>query len=422
MKEIIPYLLNSLGLRQSPHPNHIETHKPEFCSCCGNSLENGEIIGVEKRQVFDLPPPPEIEVTEYQSFTVQCPRCGNKTSGKFPENVVTSVQYGPRIKAHLAYLVHYQLIPYDRVTELCSDLFGFSISPGTIVNLTHNLADKLQMFKNRVLNCLKSEQVIHTDETGVRVEGKTNWLHVTCTPDLTYYSLQRKRGREAIDDISILPEYKGICVHDFWNPYLAYSCEHSFCCAHLIRELTRVEEETSQKWSSELIDLFLEAKSAKEKYHNFGVLIPEIIRNSLNSSYDEIVQVGLNENPPPLRSTKKRGRIKKSFARNLLERLVAWKKGILKFIDHPNVPFDNNLAERDIRMMKVKMKISGGFRDFSTGRAIALIRSYISTIRKNRCNVIEGLVLAFENEPWLPESNFTSLFVPETTTVGVLTT
>ena len=392
-------------LTQSPNPDHIEVHKPDLCSCCGSNLENGKIIRIEKRQVFDLPPPPEIEVTEHQSFTVSCPHCGSITSGDFPENVVTSVQYGSRIKSHLAYLVHYQLIPYERVTELCSDLFGFSISPGTIVNLTHNLAGKLQKFENNILNCLKSERVIHTDETGVRVEGKTNWLHVTCTPDLTYYSLQRKRGREAIDNISVLPEYNGICVHDFWNPYLTYSCEHSFCCAHLIRELIRVEEETSQKWASELIDLLIEAKNAKEMYHNNGVLIPEIVTTSTKSTYDEIVQAGLNDNPPPLINTKKRGRIKRSFARNLLERLVTWREGILKFIVHLNVPFDNNLAERDIRMMKVKMKISGGFRDFSTGRAIALIRSYISTIRKNRVNVIDGLILAFENAPWLPKLN-----------------
>jgi hypothetical protein len=271
------------------------------------------------------------------------------------------------------------------------------------VNLTHHLAGKLEVFERDILHCLKTEKVIHTDETGVSAEGKTNWLHVTCTPDLTYYSLQKKRGREAIDDIGVLPDYKGISVHDFWNPYLAYSCDHSFCCAHIIRELTRVEEETSQKWATELIELLIEAKNAKEVYHNEGVPIPEVILTSIKTTYDEIIQAGLSDNPPPLEYPKKRGRIKNSFACNLLERLVTWKDGVLKFIDRPNVPFDNNLAERDIRMMKVKMKISGGFRDYTTGRAIALIRSYISTIRKNQVNVIEGVVEAFENAPWLPE-------------------
>jgi transposase len=227
-------------------------------------------------------------VTEHQSFTVRCPHCGSRTSGDFPENVNSPVQYGDRIRSYLAYLVHFQLIPYERVTELCSDLFGFSISQGTIVNLTHNLAEKLQLFEERILNRLKSEPLIHCDETGVRVEGKTNWLHVTCTPDRTYYSLQRKRGSEAFDNIGILPEYGGITVHDFWNSYLSYSCKHSFCCAHLIRELTRVEEETSQKWSSELIQLLLEAKSAKEMYHECGVLIPKIIVNSIKSHIRQI--------------------------------------------------------------------------------------------------------------------------------------
>lgn len=390
-------------LSKTSNPDFIEIHKPEICSICGNSLEDGTFIGVEKRQIFDLPPPPEIKVTEHQSFTIQCAHCGNRNLGEFPDNVVTSVQYGPRIKSYLAYLVHYQLIPYERVTELCSDLFGFSISPGTIVNLTHNLAEKLEVFEDNLLQCLKSEAVIHTDETGVRVEGKTNWLHVTCTPYLTYYSLQRKRGREAIDNIGVLPDYAGISVHDFWNPYLAYSCDHSFCCAHIIRELTRVEEETSQKWSSELIELLLEAKNTKDVYHNMGVPIPEVILTSIKSTYDELIQAGMNDNPPPMVYPKNRGRVKKSFASNLVERLFTWKGGVLKFIDHRNVPFDNNLAERDIRMMKVKMKISGGFRNFSTGRAIALIRSYISTIRKNQVNVIEGVVAAFKNAPWLPE-------------------
>jgi len=339
-------------LTPSLNPDHIEIHHPDFCSCCGHSLENGEIMGVEKRQVFDLPPPPEIEVTEHQSFTVRCPHCGSRISGDFPENVVSTVQYGNRIKSTLAYLVHFQLIPYERVTELCSDLFGFSISPGTVVNLTHNLAGKLQPFEEKILNCLKHEPVIHCDETGVRVEGKTNWLHVTCTPKLTYYSLQRKRGSEAIENIDILPEYRGISVHDFWNSYLSYSCEHSFCCAHIIRELTRVEEETSQTWPSKLIELLLQAKSAKEMFHNSGVLIPEIIINSIKLSYDELIQTGLSENPPPIINIRKRGRIKKSFTRNLLERLEFWKKEILRFIDNTIVPFDNNLAERDLRMMK----------------------------------------------------------------------
>jgi len=392
-------------LRQSPKPDHIESHIPHECSHCGHSLVSGKILSVERRQVFDLPPPPKIEITEHQSFTICCPHCGLKTSGVFPEDVTHPVQYGPRIKSYLTYLSHYQLIPYERLTEICSEFFGFSISPGTIVNITHNLANKLQSFKEDIGNVLQNEPVIHNDETGVRVDGKLHWLHVTCTPYLTYYSLQRKRGKEGMDNIGILPEFTGISVHDFWGPYLSYPCDHSFCCAHIIRELIRAEEETSQKWPHELIELLLEAKEHKERFHGNGVPIPPIIRSSLIESYEELVQIGLDENPPPAVDEVKRGRRKKGFVRNLLERLMEWKKGVLRFIDDPLVPFDNNQAERDIRMMKVKMKISGGFRNSDTADAIALIRSYISTIRKNGINVIEGIVHAFRNIPWSPNNS-----------------
>lgn len=392
-------------LKQSPNPDHCEYHKPHECSNCGHSLDSGKIIGVEKRQVFDLPPPPKIEVTEHQSFTICCPHCGSKTSGSFPEQVTHPVQYGPRIQSYLTYFSHYQLIPYERVKEICSEVFGFSVSPGTIVNLTHNLANKLCPFNEEIKIALHNEPVIHNDETGGRVEGTLHWFHVTCTPYLTLYSLQKKRGREGIDNIKILPEFNGISVHDFWGPYLSYSCTHSFCCAHIIRELIRVEEETSQKWPDELIKLLLEAKEHKERFQGGGVPIPPIIRTSLEESYDELIQRGLDENPPPIIEEGKRGRKKKGFARNLLERLKEWKESVLRFIDNQLVPFDNNQAERDLRMIKVKMKISGGIRSYDTAEAIALIRSYISTIRKNDVNVIEGLVSAFHNLPWLPNNS-----------------
>ena len=392
-------------LEQSPDPDHVETHSPEFCSCCGKSLQNGIIQGIEKRQIYDLPPPPSIEVTEHQSITVICRHCGVKTSGGFPKDVTQPVQYGPRIKAYLSYLVHYQFIPYERATEACFDLFGVSLSPGTILNLTHTLSEKLKSFENLVQDILKCEPVIHNDETGVRVEGKLHWLHVTCTPLLTHYSIQTKRGAEGMKKIGILPVFRGVSVHDFWNPYLAYPCSHSFCCAHIIRELNRVVEETSQEWPINLIELLLQAKELKGTYHADGVPIPPIILNCLKNDYDELIQRGFDQNPPPIIQSGKRGRKKKTFARNLLERLDIWKEGVLHFTDDPLVPFDNNLAERDIRMMKVKMKISGGFRNYSTGEAVALIRSYISTIRKNGENVIESISSAYNNNPWVPSKN-----------------
>ena len=208
-----------------------------------------------------------------------------------------------------------------------------------------------------------------------------------------------------MNEIGILPDFMGISVHDFWNPYLSYPCSHSFCCAHILRELIRVTEETNQEWSKKLVDLFLQAKELKESYHSDGIPIPPVIRESINEAYDELIQAGLAGNPPPIHLPGKRGRKKKTFARNLLERLELHKVGILRFIENQIVPFDNNLAERDIRMMKVKMKISGGFRDISAAEAVALIRSYISTIRKNGLKVIEAIANAFDNNPWMPEKD-----------------
>jgi transposase len=334
-----------------------------------------------------------------------CTHCGCKTSGLFPQDVTQPVQYGSRIKAYMSYLVHYQFIPYERAVEACYDLFDVSLSPGTVVNLTHNLSEKLTEFKNTVTNTLKLEPVIHNDETGVRVEGKLHWLHVTSTSNWTYYSIQKKRGTEGIDSVGILPYFKGISVHDFWKPYLSYPCTHSFCCAHILRELKRVEEETKQLWPGKLMDLLIQAKEIKGEYHSDGIPIPPIMKNSLISAYDELIQIGLDENPPPIKIEGKKGRTRKTFARNLLERLELYKDGVLLFIQNQIVPFDNNLAERDIRMMKVKMKISGGFRDKSTAEAVTLIRSYISTIRKNGNRVIEAIASAFENNPWIPGKN-----------------
>jgi len=408
-------------LHQSPNPDHIQPHKPEFCHFCRKSLENANTIKIEKRQVFDLPPPPHIEITEHQAHTIRCNHCGKKSSGKFPQDVTKPVQYGSRIRAYVSYLTHYQLIPYERTAELCSDLFGFSISPGTIVNLTHNLSENLHHFEENVLNSLKCEPVIHNDETGLRVEGKLHWLHVTCTKLLTHYSLQSKRGTDGINAIGVLTNFNGVSVHDFWGSYLAYPCKHSFCCAHIIRELIRAEEESSQNWPSKLIDLLLEAKTLKEAHHYNGLVIPQNLVDNVKKRYGELIQTGLNENPPPIIRSAKRGRIKKTFTRNLLERLETWKCEVLRFIDDPLVPFDNNLAERDIRMVKVKMKISGGFRDYFTAEAVALIRSYISTVRKNDVNVIEAIIGAFEKNPWITKCKLLSNKLTEQTPLKVCT-
>jgi len=241
------------------NPNQIDVHSVPVCEGCGASLEHVEPIKVERRQVHDAEF--KILVTEHQAEHKQCPHCGRFNRAKFPSDVQHPIQYGRNLKALMVYLCIYQLLPYDRVRETFSDIFGRSISTGTLVNAVQDCYQNLAEVEERIRELLAGAQVLHVDETGMRVTGIRQWLHVASTDRLTLYGHHRKRGSQATDDMEILPKFRGTMVHDFWALYFRYPSRHALCNAHLLRELTGISENYGQRWSEQLHDLIQEIKN-----------------------------------------------------------------------------------------------------------------------------------------------------------------
>ena len=299
----------------------------------------------------------------------------------------------------------YQFIPYNRCCELLSDVYGCEISPATLIRAENECFEGLEEFENVIKDALLQSPVIHCDETGQKIKGMRNWLHVACTAKMTYYFTHPKRGSEAMDDMGILPNYNGVIVHDFWKAYYKYLCDHGLCDIHLLRELTNISENYEQEWSVMMAVLLLLIKDCvDETRETSDSLMPEQIKD-FETMYDYITKMGLEENPPPLdldTKPKKRGRKKQTKPKNLLDRFVGYKGDILRFMYDFEVPFDNNLAERDVRMMKVQQKISGTFRSVQGARSFCRIRGYISTMKKNKLSVIDAIGAVFDGKPFVP--------------------
>jgi hypothetical protein len=262
----------------------------------------------------------------------------------------------------------------------------------------------LEGFTEKVRELLIDSPVIHTDETGMKIGKKKVWLHLASTKLLTLYGIFGSRGHSGIEALGVLPRYFGIAVHDFWDSYFKYPCGHAYCNAHILRELKRVEEETKQDWAIRMRVILIKAKKISEIFHNKDQLVPDKLITYLNQEYSNIILEGLQANPPPLPVKGKKGKTKQPHSRNLLERMQKHQNEILLFVTNPLVPFDNNLAERDIRMPKLKMKISGLFRSEKGALAFSRIRSYISTMQKNDISIIDGLIKATNGESWIPEN------------------
>ena len=388
-------------LKMSETPDTVIVHRPVGCRECGHLLTGVNPGSLEKRQVFDLPPL-KIQVTEHRSETVTCPCCGKENKASFPEGVSQPVQYGNNLRAMLVYLNQYQLVPYNRTAEFLEDICGCSLSEATIYHAIAAAYEQLGPVETEIINRMVSSDVVNVDETGMRVEAKRQWLHVASTPTLTHYKWHPKRGSTATDEIGILPQVEGMLVHDYWKPYYKYSCGHSLCNAHNLRELTGIFELTGQKWTQEMMELLLEIKARvdAQKWVSEALSPHEIA--DFEQRYDLIVAAGYLANPPPV-SVKKRGRKKQGKARNMLNRLRSHRHEVLAFMRDFRVPFDNNLAERDIRMMKVKQKISGVFRSARGADMFCRIRSYISTARKNSVPAFEAIKAALDGKPIVPE-------------------
>jgi transposase len=389
-------------------PDHVMVHDPEECEGCGGRLAGDEASGYERRQVVDVPPALALEVTEHRARRKRCSGCGQSTTAAFPpEASAGGVGYGPRIKALSVYLMDYQLLPYERTSELLFDLFGEPApGVGTLHSIGRSCFEGLEQTEETIKEGLRLSEVSHFDETGLRVSGKGMWVHVASTPSLTHYAVHPKRGSEATKEIGILPSFEGIAVHDGWSSYRAYEkCAHALCNAHHLRELTFIEEEHKQEWAGDMKALLMEIEAAvrEEAALGGGCLASERVEE-FERRYERLVEAGLEANPPPptKQRTGKRGPRKQSKGKNLVDRLEKYREAVLRFMHDFGVPFDNNQAERDVRMVKVRQKISGCFRTEEGAAAFLRIRGYISTARKQGENMLGALEGVFTGKPLIP--------------------
>lgn len=393
-------------LKMVGHPDQIKVHSVQECKHCGASLEQQKASGYEKRQVFDLPKV-QIQVTEHRAEIKDCPCCHKKSRGAFPSAVSKAVQYGTEIKSQMVYLNTEQHIPLERTCDLLEEFYNHRPSEGTIVAACVEGAQAVADTNAAVEEHLVAhEPVGHFDETGMTVNGVLHWLHTASTSRLTCYAMHAKRGSVAMNEIGILPRFQGRAVHDDLAAYFLYKLEHALCNAHHLRTLLFLLERYPQKWIEPLKNLLLKIKAkveaAKAKMQT-ALSIRQ--RNYYTQAYDQLIAQGLRANPPPNPKNRKpgqRGRLKQSPARNLLLRLREHKEAALAFMADFNIPFDNNQAERDLRMMKVKQKVSGGFRSIGGAQNFCQIRSYLSTARKNGMKALASLRLAFDHQPFLP--------------------
>jgi len=388
------------------NPDHTKMYQVNECSNCHASLKDKEAVGYECRQEFDIPPI-RVEVMEHRAEIKECPLCGMRTKAEIPPHLTQPVQYGPRIKSWVSYFNNYHFIPLERISEICEDLFDHRLSEASVLQFNTELAGCVKPSLEAVKEQLIDSAVVHFDETGLRVKGTLYWLHVASTAELTYYEVDRKRGQEAMDAIGILPQFKGTALHDHWKPYFKYgNCNHALCNAHHLRELIFVQQRYHQEWSQQMIDLLLSIKEEVEKTSLVKDHLDCQKLEEFNKQYDEIIEHGLKVNSPSQEQLlkNKKGRVKQSPPKNLLDRLKEHKQEVLAFMYDFRVPFDNNQGERDIRMMKVKQKVSGSFRTTEGADNFCHIRGYISTARKYGLKVITAIQKAFNGTPFVPIS------------------
>ena len=374
-------------LQKSAEPDRVVPLELERCPHTGEPLGPGNVVSTIVRQVFELPEP-RLEVTEYQAFVYKVPGTGALVHAPFPEGVAAPLQYGFRFQAWLVYLADYQLVPLRRVRRMCQDLFGLSVSEASVAAARQRCEANLAEFARLTGARLAGEEVLHADETGMRVGAKTVWLHSLSTERETLYHIDPRRGAEAIERMGVLADFQGWLIHDFWKAYLGLGCKHGICNSHIVREL-RFFADLGQAWAAKLIELLLRARADP------GAKPPDKWR----AQYRRLVRQGYASNPfkQPPRRKGQRGRAARPKAVNLLDRLDQYEDWILAFIVHEQVPFTNNQAERDVRMAKVKQKISGCFRTWKGARTFATVRSYISTCVKRKVSVFEALTEAMRD-------------------------
>lgn len=388
-------------LEPDPDPDEIQVHPPVCCAACGDDLDTAPVVGEEVRQVFDLPPI-QIKVVEHRVQHRMC-RCGEVTTGEFPSQASAPTCYGPGVAALGVYLLGRQHLPVERTAELMGDLFGARVSTGWLSSLMPAAQSRLGEFVATIRDRLRSAPVAHFDETGGRVNAKLWWIHVAATGRYTLYHLATGRGKDSIDVGGVLPDFTGVAVHDGLAAYRRYDIDHALCGAHHLRELAGIAEATGQDWPTRLADLLVQIHISVETAKADGRTALSARRLAgYRRRYRALIAEGKTLNPPPPR-TGRRGRPKLGPAGSLLRRLDEYQDDVLRFATDFAVSFDNNQAERDVRMVKLQQKISGGWRCEQGAKAFLDVRSYLSTARKHNQNAIDVLRQLFTDTAWIPE-------------------
>lgn len=384
-------------LEQTDTPDLVIRHAlPERCDACQATLSNSDAQVSRRGQVFDIPAV-RFEVVEHQTLRLRCP-CGKLHESEFSPEVCEVAQYGPNVRALAVHLTQGQLLPFARAGELIKDVYGLDISPATLVQWVHEAAQALAPTVQAIVQSVQAAGVVHVDESGLRVASSLQWLHTAVTPTHTWYGVHPKRGMQAITDHGVLPDYAGVLVHDCWAPYWSLDCAHSLCGAHLLRELVYQKETTAQAWAQGLIELLLAANQACKAARQADTAVQSAQVEAFASQYRALVHEGQAQNMPAPKAPGQRGRVKQSSAFNLLRRLLEREQEVLRFVRDLEVPFTNNLAERAIRMPKVKQRISGCFRTLPGAENFCTIRSYLDTARKQGFGMLHAMRAVFSGQ------------------------
>ena len=393
-------------LRQVAQPDQVIMHTPETCTNCGAQLHHSTPTVSVRRQVFDLLEG-RMKVIEHRAETRRCPACRAMTKAKFPDTVRAPVQYGQGVLSRSVYLHLYQLLPVARTSETMRDLFACHISVATIQRAARVSSAKLVNTEQRIKAAIRDSAVIGADETGLRVAGSAAYIHVARTDGLTHYAYDGRRGKAAMDETGILPQFRGTLVRDGFSSYKWYEqCRHSLCNAHLLRDLVFVEESSpAQKvWTSPFAKLLLKIKdTVAQAKTDAEVELSAQTKNDFLRRYDQLVKRADRLNPPQPRSKDEGDTAKKPATqltpRRLINRLQKRRDEVLRFMADTSVPFDNNGSERDLRMVKLQQKISGCFRTPTGARNFCRVRSYLSTARKQGHSLLSALVRVFNGKP-----------------------
>lgn len=377
----------------------------DHCDCGANLSEVDDKL--RTRQEFELPEIKPI-VTEYRTHEKICPQCGKVHKSEFPTHISQPTQYGVKMKGIMTYLTDYQFIPLKRAVETIEEIIGQTVSQGTLVTASEKLYKILEKPVEAIKQQIKKSKVVHFDETGIRSEGKTKWIHVASTETLTYYEMHEKRGTDAAVDIDILPKFNGTAVHDHWKTYYTFKeCTHSECNSHNLRYLKEIYENFDHAWAKAMAGFLIELKNQVEAMKTEGLTGMEANQSEAwMTIFHSIIKEGIKEDDERSLKvfSKKTGKLLRTKALNLLLKMQKYDIETLAFMYDFDIPFDNNLAERDLRMQKLRQKISGCFRGKEGANVFCRIRSYISTARKNGQKVMESLVNAFKGKPFLPET------------------